>query len=129
MRLLLTVTREDEVATALEGGADLVDAKDPARGSLGPPSPGTLAGIAGRLSGRAPLGVPLGDGPHAPGRLAARVERALAVGASYLKLGLLERSPGGGPSRDGSGPAADGRSGGGARPDAAGAVAAAGRWR
>lgn len=122
MRLLLTVTREGEVGTALEGGADLVDAKDPSRGSLGPPSPGALAGIAGRLSGRAPLGVPLGDGPHGSDRLAARVEAALGVGASYLKLGLLERSPGGGPA-----PGGEGATGGGPGLDAAGAVATARR--
>lgn len=127
MRLLLTVTDVDEVATALGGGADLVDAKDPARGSLGPPSREVLAAVAGRLDGRAPLGVPLGDGPHAPGRLADRVETALEIGASYLKLGLLERPPGGGPAPGGGGPGPAGATEGAPGLDAAGAVATARR--
>lgn len=91
MRLLLTVTRGDELPVALQAGADLVDVKDPARGALEPPSPPVLAAIARRLAGRAPLGVPLGDGPHRVGALADRVETAVRVGASYLKVGLLER--------------------------------------
>lgn len=93
MRLLLTVTGEDEVATALAAGADLVDVKDPSRGSLGPPAPEVLAAVADRLEGRAPLGVPLGDGPHRPDRLARRAATAVEAGASYLKVGLLERAP------------------------------------
>lgn len=94
MRLLLTVTRADELPVALGAGADLVDVKDPSRGSLGPPRPEVLAGVAARLAGRAPLGVPLGDGPHRPDRLAARVEAAEAAGAAYLKVGLLEARAG-----------------------------------
>lgn len=91
MRLLLTVTRPDEVATALDAGADLVDVKDPSRGALEAPGREALAEVADRLAGRAPLGVPLGDGPHRTDTLARRVETAVALGASYLKVGLLER--------------------------------------
>lgn len=92
MRLLLTVTRAGEVPVALDAGADLVDVKDPARGSLGWPGREVLGRVAARLRGRAPLGAPLGDGPHAPRELAARVEAAARADAAYLKLGLLRRA-------------------------------------
>lgn len=101
MRLLLTVTRPSEVPTALGAGADVVDVKDPGRGSLGPPAPEVLRRVARRLAGRAPLGVPLGDGPHRAEELRRAAERAARVGASYLKVGVMER--GGGTARDAGG--------------------------
>lgn len=94
MRLLLTVTDAEEIPVALASGADLVDVKDPGRGSLGPPSLPALRRVAARLGGRAPLGVGLGDGPHRPETLAARVRGARRAGAVYLKVGLVSRGPG-----------------------------------
>ena len=36
MQLLVSVRSAEEVGPALEGGADIIDAKEPDRGSLGP---------------------------------------------------------------------------------------------
>ena len=46
MRLLVSVRAAAEVAPALAGGADIIDAKEPARGSLGAVSPTRLREIA-----------------------------------------------------------------------------------
>jgi uncharacterized protein (UPF0264 family) len=88
MKLLLTVVRRSEVDTALAAGADLVDVKDPTRGSLGPPSPGLLAEVARRCAGRRPVSLPLGDGPHRPEEVVPKAGAALTHGPAYLKVGL-----------------------------------------
>lgn len=45
MRLLVSVRDAGEARAALAGGAEIVDAKDPARGSIGAVSPEALQGI------------------------------------------------------------------------------------
>lgn len=88
MKLLLTVVRRSEIDTALAAGADLVDVKDPARGSLGRPAPALLAEVARRCAGRCPVSLPLGDGPHRPEEVLPSVGAALAHRPAYVKLGL-----------------------------------------
>jgi uncharacterized protein (UPF0264 family) len=61
MRLLVSVRAGNEVAAALAGGADIVDAKEPARGGLGPVTEEVLRDIAARVPDAVPLGVALGD--------------------------------------------------------------------
>jgi (5-formylfuran-3-yl)methyl phosphate synthase len=90
MRLLVSVRSAEEVAAALAGGADIVDAKEPARGSLGAVTAAVLSAIAARTPAWVPLSVALGDCTgldelHASmdaSRIAAR--RAPV----YLKLGF-----------------------------------------
>lgn len=102
MKLLLTVARRSEVDTALEAGADLVDVKDPTRGSLGRPSLVLLGEVARRCAGRRPVSLALGDGPHRPEEVSRAAEIALGFGPAYLKVGLAGGSgagpPGGTPS-------------------------------
>lgn len=72
-RLLVSVRAADEVPATLAGGADILDVKDPAAGSLGCPAPHVLAAVAARLRQLAPdipLSVAWGDLPEfAPSRL------------------------------------------------------------
>src|SRR5438876_557342 len=55
MQLLISVAGPAEARAALRGGADVIDAKDPRRGALGPVPPHRLAAVraavAGGLSG------------------------------------------------------------------------------
>jgi (5-formylfuran-3-yl)methyl phosphate synthase len=90
LRLLVSVRSGAEVAAALAGGADIIDAKEPARGSLGVVDPGTLAEIARAVPPGVPLSVALGDL-----RGSDDVERAIAtlgagggVGSAFLKVGF-----------------------------------------
>jgi uncharacterized protein (UPF0264 family) len=66
MQLLVSVADAMDAAAAVTGGADIIDAKDPSRGALGPVSPATLAAIIGTVAGRRPLSAALGDGADAP---------------------------------------------------------------
>ena len=92
MRLLVSVRSAAEVAAAVRGGADIVDAKEPSRGSLGAVTPRVLHEIARAVAGRVPLSIALGD-PAAPAEAARAVSTALEAAAPwagplYLKLGL-----------------------------------------
>ena len=95
MQLLVSVRAGDEVAAALAGGADIIDAKEPARGSLGPVSPEVLRAIAGRLPESVPLSVALGDftAPEAVRLAVAGAKVPVRRAPTYLKLGFAgERS-------------------------------------
>jgi hypothetical protein len=91
MRLLVSVRSAEEARAALAGGADIVDAKEPSRGSLGPVDAATLREIAAALPARVPLSLALGDFDRAEAAAAAVAgvprlpSRALPL---YLKLGF-----------------------------------------
>jgi uncharacterized protein (UPF0264 family) len=90
MRLLVSVRSAEEVAAALAGGADIIDAKEPARGSIGAVTPAVLSAIAARTPAWVPLGVALGDCTdldelHASMDAARIAERRAPT---YLKLGF-----------------------------------------
>jgi (5-formylfuran-3-yl)methyl phosphate synthase len=62
MKLLVSVADAEEAAAAVAGGADLIDAKDPAAGSaLGPVPLSALRGIAATVAGGRLLTAALGD--------------------------------------------------------------------
>jgi (5-formylfuran-3-yl)methyl phosphate synthase len=90
MRLLVSVRAGDEVAAALAGGADIIDAKEPARGSLGPVSPEVLQAIAARMPEPVPLSVALGDftEPTAVRLAVAGAKLPVRRASSYVKLGF-----------------------------------------
>ena len=95
MRLLVSVRAGEEVAAALAGGADIIDAKEPARGSLGPVSPEVLLAIAARVPESVALSAALGDftAPDAVRRAVAAAEVPGRRAPTYVKLGFAgERS-------------------------------------
>ena len=87
MRLLVSVADAREARAALAGGADVIDAKDPRRGALGPVAPDVLAAICGAVAGRRPVSAALGD-LGAAAAVGRRVELAVACGVAFVKLGL-----------------------------------------
>ncbi|MCS7044932.1 MAG: (5-formylfuran-3-yl)methyl phosphate synthase [Gemmataceae bacterium] len=60
-RLLVSVRNAREAEIALAGGASLIDVKEPTRGALGRADEATLAAVAARVAGRAPLSAALGE--------------------------------------------------------------------
>ena len=90
MRLLVSVRSASEVSSALAGGADIIDAKEPRHGSLGAVSRQTLAGIVDSVPMDCPLSIALGDLITE-----AEVERSISSlelpareAPTYLKLGF-----------------------------------------
>ena len=91
MRLLVSVRSAAEVAPAIAGGADIVDAKEPARGALGAVSGPVLAAIAGCAPAEMPLSVALGDPADIAGLAAATAvlgRLGPRQGPLYMKIGL-----------------------------------------
>src|SRR3954463_11962813 len=90
MKLLVSVRSAAEVAPALAGGADIIDAKEPGHGSLGPVSPGVWAEIAAKVPGQCWLSAALGDGR--PPDEARAIISSLALrprpAPQFLKIGF-----------------------------------------
>jgi (5-formylfuran-3-yl)methyl phosphate synthase len=90
VKLLVSVRNPAEAGEALRGGAELVDAKDPARGPLGPLDPVMVNAILAALPASVPFSVALGD----PASKEEVVERIGSLGRGarsapvYLKLGF-----------------------------------------
>src|SRR5262245_50005571 len=59
--LLVSVRSAAEAETALAGGADIIDVKEPRRGALGPADPGVWTEILETVGNRAPVSAALGE--------------------------------------------------------------------
>ena len=88
MRLLVSVRDVRDADAAVRGGAEIVDAKDPRRGALGPVTPRTLARIRAAVPPGIPVSAALGDAVAE--RVVARAARLAARGAAYVKVGLRD---------------------------------------
>jgi uncharacterized protein (UPF0264 family) len=87
MRLLVSVAGPDDARAALAGGADVIDAKDPGRGALGPVSADALAAIRRTVGPARPVSAALGDARAADA--IERAARAVArVGLAFVKVGF-----------------------------------------
>ena len=87
MRLLVSVSNPVEAAAALAGGAEIIDAKDPLRGALGPVTLQTITQIRDVCLGHAPLTAALGD--NSPDEdIEASAAAFAGAGASMVKVGF-----------------------------------------
>jgi uncharacterized protein (UPF0264 family) len=86
MKLLVSVVDADEARAAAEAGADIIDVKNPAEGSLGAPSPAVIAAV--RAVVEQPVSAAIGDMPNLPGTAALAALGAASSGAAYVKVGL-----------------------------------------
>jgi (5-formylfuran-3-yl)methyl phosphate synthase len=90
VQLLVSVRSVAEVGSALRGGADIIDAKEPGHGSLGAVSREVLAEIIQLVPNGRALSVALGD-LMSPAEVFATIESlplSPRLGPVYLKLGF-----------------------------------------
>ncbi len=87
MRLLVSVADGREARAALAGGADVIDAKDPRRGTLGAVRPAALAAIRAAVGWARPLSAALGDASD-EGTLEHAARAAAARGVAFVKVGF-----------------------------------------
>src|SRR5437763_591557 len=87
MQLLISVAGPAEARAALRGGADVIDAKDPRRGALGPVPPHRLAAVRAAVAGARPVSAALGDAASEDA-LARAVALAVSVGVAFVKVGF-----------------------------------------
>lgn len=85
MRLLVSVANAEEALAAIEGGADVIDAKDPANGALGPVEPDAMSAIVSVVAGRRLVTAAVGD---AVDDVHDRARELLMRGARLVKIGF-----------------------------------------
>ena len=88
MKLLVSVVDAAEARAAAGAGADIVDVKNPAEGSLGAPSPAVIADVRAAVPDELPVSAAIGDMPNLPGTAALAALGAARSGATYVKVGL-----------------------------------------
>lgn len=93
MKLLISVTSAVEAQAAFQGGADIVDVKNPAEGALGAAAVAALRDIQTLLPPESVLSAALGESNSAPGVLALAAYGAARLGVHNVKLGLLTPVP------------------------------------
>jgi uncharacterized protein (UPF0264 family) len=80
-----------EVGAALAGGADIIVAKEPSRGSLGPVDPSVLQEIGASVPPSIPLSAALGDfeGGAGPADAIGALDLPARPAGVFLKMGLV----------------------------------------
>jgi uncharacterized protein (UPF0264 family) len=84
-RLLVSVRDAAEAEAALVGGADLIDVKEPSRGSLGRADAVVVADVVRAVGGRVPVSAALGELRDCP---LVAAGQSLPGGVEYVKWGL-----------------------------------------
>lgn len=86
--LLVSVRSAAEALTALAGGADVIDVKEPNQGSLGAADNDTISAIVRAVAGRAPVSAALGELVDLVVSPNGDIIRRLVDGVSLFKIGL-----------------------------------------
>ncbi len=89
MRLLVSPMNIEEACAAIEGGADILDVKNPKEGSLGANFPWAIRAVVDLAAGRMPVSATIGDLDFKPGTASLAALGAACSGAEYIKAGLL----------------------------------------
>jgi dihydroneopterin aldolase len=87
--MLASVTGPAEAELALEGGADIIDLKNPAAGALGAVSPDIVRETVARISGQRKTSAVTGDLPMLPETVRHAAETMAATGVDYVKVGIF----------------------------------------
>lgn len=89
LKLLVSVQNVSDTFAALDGGADIIDVKNPKEGSLGANFPWIIKKVNDIVSGRAEVSATLGDLPFLPGTASLAALGAAVSGVNYVKVGLF----------------------------------------
>lgn len=90
MNTMISVTNESEAMLALEGGAQLIDVKNPMEGSLGANFPWVIESIKRMMPLEVEISATIGDAQDLPGTFALAALGAASCGVDYVKVGLLD---------------------------------------
>jgi (5-formylfuran-3-yl)methyl phosphate synthase len=88
-RFLASIASVEELPAALDGGADLIDVKDPSSGALGAADLATIRAIVTEVAGRKPVSATLGDLPMQPEPLVSAARRTAGAGVDFVKAGIF----------------------------------------
>jgi hypothetical protein len=94
MQLLISVTSAEEVEAALQGGANIIDVKNPAEGALGAAPSAVLRDVGTLVPPERVTSAALGESNSATGTLALASYAAASLGVRYVKVGLRTNNSG-----------------------------------
>ncbi len=86
MKLLVSPMNVQEAIASEQGGADIIDVKNPKEGSLGANFPWVIHEIKSHV--KKPLSATIGDFNYKPGTASLAALGAAVAGAQYIKVGL-----------------------------------------
>jgi uncharacterized protein (UPF0264 family) len=90
MKLLVSPINTVEAKAALDGGADIIDVKNPKEGSLGANFPWMIRAVIEEIESKKPVSATIGDFNFKPGTASLAALGAAASGADYIKIGLYD---------------------------------------
>ncbi|WMW21351.1 (5-formylfuran-3-yl)methyl phosphate synthase [Methanolobus mangrovi] len=90
MKLLISPINPEEAIAAYEGGADIVDVKNPKEGSLGANFPWIIRSVKESINSAKPISATIGDFNFKPGTASLAALGAAVAGADYIKVGLYD---------------------------------------
>ncbi|MFH1787950.1 MAG: (5-formylfuran-3-yl)methyl phosphate synthase [Candidatus Altiarchaeota archaeon] len=88
MKLLISPMNSVEAAEAVAGGADIIDVKNPAEGSLGANFPWVIRELREAVPEGIEVSATVGDFPNLPGSASLAALGAAVCGVDYVKVGL-----------------------------------------
>ena len=86
-RILISVRDVQEAIAAAEGGAEIIDIKEPTKGSLGAATPTVWAEIAARIGGSHPWSIAMGELGHC-----SQQPKSLGLTPAFAKIGLAHQA-------------------------------------
>jgi uncharacterized protein (UPF0264 family) len=89
LKLLVSVVNQTEAIDSIDGGADIIDVKNPKEGSLGANFPRVIQHVKDVLPENLELSATLGDLPNLPGTASLAALGAAVSGVDYVKVGLF----------------------------------------
>ncbi len=90
MKLLVSPINTVEARAALDGGADIIDVKNPKEGSLGANFPWMIRAVIEEIESKKPVSATIGDFNFKPGTASLAALGAAVSGADYIKIGLYD---------------------------------------
>lgn len=91
-KLLVSVVSGSEASAALEGGADIIDIKNPTEGALGAPAPVMIREVCAELKGKKPFSIALGEFPGKPGAAALAALGSAYFNPDFVKIAFVPQS-------------------------------------
>ncbi|PVX24574.1 MAG: hypothetical protein CW716_09805 [Candidatus Bathyarchaeum sp.] len=88
MKLLVSVVNKTEALDSINGGADIIDVKNPKEGSLGANFPRVIKEVKEVTPKNLELSATIGDLPNLPGTASLAALGAAVSGVDYVKVGL-----------------------------------------
>lgn len=90
MKVLISPINTEEAVAASNGGADIVDVKNPKEGSLGANFPWMISQVKEAINSKQPISATIGDFNFKPGTASLAALGAAVAGAEYVKVGLYD---------------------------------------